>query len=81
VYLAPVMDCYSRRIVGWALADHMRKELVLDALQMAVARRRPDVDVVHHSDRGSQYTSLVFTHPLRAGRDRGVQRIPRGLLR
>jgi putative transposase len=61
LYLASVMDCYSRRIVGWAIADHMRKELVIDALQMAVARRRPDTGVVHHSDRGSQYTSLVFT--------------------
>jgi putative transposase len=61
LYLASVMDCYSRRIVGWAIADHMRKELVIEALQMAVARRRPDTGVVHHSDRGSQYTSLVFT--------------------
>jgi transposase InsO family protein len=48
------MDCYSRRIVGWALADHLRAELVDDALQMAVARRRPDAGLVHHSDRGSQ---------------------------
>jgi putative transposase len=62
LYLASVMDCYSRRIVGWAIADHMRKELVIEALQMAVARRRPDVGVVHHSDRGSQYTSLMFTN-------------------
>ena len=62
LYLASVMDCYSRRIVGWAIADHMRKELVIEALTMAVARRRPDVGVVHHSDRGSQYTSLMFTN-------------------
>jgi len=55
------MDCYSRRIVGWAIADHMRKELVIDALTMAVARRRPDAGVLHHSDHGSQYTSLLFT--------------------
>jgi putative transposase len=61
LYLASVMDCYSRRIVGWAIADHMRKELVIDALQMAVVRRRPDLGVVHHSDKGSQYTSLLFT--------------------
>jgi transposase InsO family protein len=47
--------------VGWAIADHMRKELVIDALQMAVARRRPELGVVHHSDKGSQYTSLLFT--------------------
>jgi putative transposase len=61
LYLASVMDCYSRRIVGWALADHLRAELVVDALEMAVARRRPDAGLVHHSDQGSQYTSLVFT--------------------
>ena len=65
LYLASVMDCYSRRIVGWALADHLRAELVVDALQMAVARRRPDVGVVHHSDQGSQYTSLLFTRRCR----------------
>jgi putative transposase len=61
LYLASVMDCYSRRIVGWALADHLRAELVVDALEMAVARRCPDAGLVHHSDRGSQYTSLIFT--------------------
>jgi putative transposase len=66
LYLASVMDCYSRRIVGWALADHLRAELVDDALQMAVTRRRPDHGLVHHSDRGSQYTSLVFTRRCRA---------------
>ena len=54
LYLASVMDLYSRRIVGWALADHLRAELVLDALEMAVKRRRPDVGLVHHSDRDSQ---------------------------
>jgi putative transposase len=48
------MDLYSRRIVGWALADHLRAELVVDALEMAVTHRRPDVGLVHHSDRGSQ---------------------------
>jgi transposase InsO family protein len=48
------MDCYSRRIVGWAIADHLRAELVVDALEMAVARRRPDAGLVHHSDQGSQ---------------------------
>lgn len=66
LYLASVMDLYSRRIVGWALADHLRAELVLDALEMAVKRRRPDVGLVHHSDRGSQYTSLVFTRRCRS---------------
>jgi putative transposase len=54
LYVASVMDCYSRRIVGWAIADHMRKELVIDALTMAVARRRPDAGVLHHSEHGSQ---------------------------
>jgi putative transposase len=66
LYLASLMDCYSRRIVGWALADHLRAELVDDALQMAIARRRPDQGLVHHSDRGGQYTSLVFTRRCRA---------------
>jgi putative transposase len=54
LYLAAVQDAYSRRIVGWALADHMRSQLVVDALQMAIARRRPDPGLVHHSDQGSQ---------------------------
>ena len=62
LYLASVMDCYSRRIVGWAMADHMRAGASsIDALQMAVARRRPEPGVMHHSDQGSQYTSLLFT--------------------
>jgi putative transposase len=66
LYLASVMDCFSRRIVGWAMADHLRAELVVDALEMAVARRRPDAGLVHHSDQGSQYTSLVFTRRCRS---------------
>jgi putative transposase len=66
LYLASVMDCFSRRIVGWAIADHLRAELVIDALEMAVARRRPDPGLVHHSDHGSQYTSLVFTRRCRS---------------
>jgi putative transposase len=66
LYLASVMDLYSRRIVGWALAEHLRAELVVDALEMAVARRRPDDGLVHHSDQGSQYTSLIFTRRCRA---------------
>jgi putative transposase len=65
LYLASVMDLYSRRIVGWALADHLRAEIVVDALEMAVNRRRPDRGLVHHSDQGSQYTSLVFTRRCR----------------
>ncbi len=59
LYLAIVLDAFSRRIVGWSMADHLRTELVLDALEMAVGRRKPR-DVIHHSDQGSQYTSLAF---------------------
>jgi len=66
LYLASVMDLYSRRIVGWALAEHLRAELVVEALEMAVDRRRPDAGLVHHSDQGSQYTSLVFTRRCRS---------------
>jgi putative transposase len=54
VYLAAVQDAYSRRIVGWSMADHMRSELVVDALEMAVARRRPAPGLIHHTDQGSQ---------------------------
>lgn len=60
LYLAFVIDCHSRRVVGWSMAEDMRAELVVSALEMAVARRRPGPGLVHHSDRGSQYTSLVF---------------------
>lgn len=60
LYLAVVMDLFSRRIVGWAMAAHMRAELVCDALAMAVNARRPGPGLVHHSDKGSQYTSLAF---------------------
>jgi putative transposase len=54
LYLVAVQDLYSRRIVGWAMADHMRTELVCDALQMALAHRRPDPGLIWHSDQGSQ---------------------------
>ena len=59
-YLAFVMDAYSRRLVGWAMADHLRAELVTDALDMALWRRQPAPGLIHHSDRGSQYTSISF---------------------
>jgi putative transposase len=59
LYLAVVLDSWSRRIVGWAMATHLRTELVLDALNMALAQRRP-TNVIHHSDQGCQYTSLAF---------------------
>ena len=54
LYLAAVQDAYSRRIVGWSMADHMRTELVVDALTMAISRRRPDPGLIHHSDQGGQ---------------------------
>jgi transposase InsO family protein len=61
LYLATVIDLSSRRVVGWSMADHMRTELVADALRMAVAARRPEPRVIFHSDRGTQYTSTEFT--------------------
>ena len=59
LYLAVVLDAWSRKIVGWSMANHLRTELVLDAMEMAVGQRRPK-DVIHHSDQGSQYTSVAF---------------------
>lgn len=59
-YLATVIDLASRRVVGWALADHMRTDLVADALRMACIQRRPPTGVVFHSDRGCQYTSRDY---------------------
>ena len=59
LYLAVVLDVWSRRVVGWAMATHHRTELVLDAFNMAIQQRRPS-DVVHHSDQGSEYTSIAF---------------------
>jgi putative transposase len=69
LYLAAVQDAYSRRIVGWAMTEHMRTELVADALQMAVARRRPEPGLIHHSDQGSQYVALGFGQQ---ARDAGI---------
>jgi transposase InsO family protein len=59
LFLSVVLDVWSRRIVGWAMAGHLRTELVLEALDMALLRRCP-VDVIHHSDHGCQYTSIAF---------------------
>ena len=59
LYLSVVMDAFSRRVVGWAMASHLKTQLVLDALDMALWNRRPDA-VIHHSDQGSQYTSYAF---------------------
>ena len=59
IYLAVVLDVWSRRIVGWAIGEQMTAELVLAALNMALQQRKPD-DVIHHCDQGSQYTSIAF---------------------
>jgi putative transposase len=59
LYLAIVLDVFSRRIVGWAMETHLRTELMLMALEMAFTQRRPE-DVIHHSDQGTQYTSIAF---------------------
>jgi putative transposase len=66
VFFSFVIDAYSRRIVGWQFASHMRTDLVLDALRMALHQRQPGADValVHHSDAGSQYTSIDYTQTL-----------------
>ena len=59
LYLAVVVDAYSRRVVGWSMESHLRTELVLQALSMALWQRKPE-SVIHHSDRGTQYTSIAF---------------------
>lgn len=61
LYLATVIDLASRRVVGWSMTDHMRTELVADALRMAIAARHPAPGLIFHSDRGTQYTSTEFT--------------------
>jgi putative transposase len=65
LYLGSVLDCFSRRVVGWSLRSDMKAALVVDALEMALARRQPKPGLVHHSDRGAQYVSLVFGHRCR----------------
>jgi len=64
VYLASVMDLFSRKIVGWSMGSRMTKELVLDALDMACKRQKPEPGLVHHSDRGSQYASTDYRERL-----------------
>ena len=67
VYLAVVLDAFSRRVVGWSIADHIRSELVVDAVQMAIWRRRPPAgQTIAHSDHGTQYTSWAFGRRLRS---------------
>ena len=65
LYLAFVLDTYSRRVVGWSMANNLKTELVLDAVNMAIYTRRPQPGLIHHSDRGSQYTSVEFGGRLR----------------
>ena len=65
LYLAAVLDLYSRRVVGWSIADHMRTELISDALFMALGRRQPVGGLLHHSDRGSQYASADYQQVLK----------------
>jgi putative transposase len=66
LYLAAVMDLYSRKIVGWAMADHLRAELPLAALTMAISARRPGAGLIHHSDRGVQYASADYRKVMQA---------------
>ncbi|MDQ5828908.1 MAG: IS3 family transposase [Actinomycetota bacterium] len=65
LYLAFVLDTYSRKVVGWSMSNSLRTELVVDALNMAIYTRRPQPGLIHHSDRGSQYTSVEFGSRLR----------------
>jgi putative transposase len=60
LYLAFILDVYSRKVVGWSMTNHLRTELVVDALEMALWRRRPGAGLIHHTDRGAQYTALSF---------------------
>ena len=69
LYLAVVLDAFSRRVVGWSMAGHLRTELILGALDMAISVRSPSAGLIHHSDRGTQYTSIAFG---RRCRDAGI---------
>ena len=66
LYLATVMDLYSRKIVGWAMADHLRAELPLAALRMAISAQRPGAGLIHHSDRGVQYASAEYRNAMQS---------------
>jgi transposase InsO family protein len=66
LYLAVVLDLFSRRVVGWAMADHLGHELALAALDMAIAQRRPAPGLLHHSDRGVQYACRAYRQRLAA---------------
>ena len=79
-YLATVLDVFSRRIVGWSYATHMRTELILDAIDMAIETRRPPRGLIHHSDPGIPIRQHRVRVPLPARRDRAVDGIARRLL-
>ena len=64
LYLAAVLDLATRKVVGWAMRDHLRTELTLGALIMAAQRQRPGADLIHHSDRGSQYAAEAYSRQL-----------------
>jgi transposase InsO family protein len=80
-YLAFILDCYSRMIVGWQLATHLRTELVMDALEMATGLRQPAGGLIAHTDRGSQYTSLAYTDRVDELGAAPLGRLPRRCLR
>ena len=80
LYLAVVLDAWSRRIVGWAFSADLKTRVVLDALDMALVARRPD-NVVHHSDRGSQYTSVACGARCKEARRSSIDRLGRRRLR
>jgi putative transposase len=80
LYLAHVQDLFSRLIVGWSMTDHLRAELVVDALEMALDRRRPDRGLIHHSDQGQPVHRRAVHQALRQGRDRGLDGQRRRLL-
>lgn len=66
LYLAAIMDLYSRKIVGWALSQHIDADLCLEALKMAIQRRKPQIGIIHHSDRGVQYLCRIYVALLKA---------------
>ena len=70
LYLAVVMDLFSRKVIGWSLADHMREELVLEAFEMAIAKRETRADTLIHSDRGVQYRGHDYQSALQ---ENGIQ--------
>ena len=79
LYLSVVTDAFSRRVVGWSMANHLRSELVTDALDMALGQRRPD-QVIHHSDQGSQYTLSGLRKKMQTGWRQTVHGFGRRLL-